>query len=287
VISGFIMWTVASNAAPLPFLANRIKRIAPLYWLVTLAVVVAAFMGASPRMRDEMGIGHVAQSLAFWPHFSPGTKEIWPVLVPGWTLNYEMFFYVVFAACLTIPRSLRVAMMTVIMLVLVELGAVTDPTGAWLITYTSPLMLEFIAGLWIAVAVQREMALPPGLGWFATATGLGGLLILPYREGDALEVTCCIVFATFAIAGIASLDARGLVPKWRAAEFAGNASYSIYLWNGIAVSLAGAVGHLIGLPLFAIVIVAVLGGLAIGSLSYLLIEKPIRQRMSRKPAVAS
>ncbi|MBK9440000.1 MAG: hypothetical protein IPN53_01320 [Comamonadaceae bacterium] len=36
------------------------------------------------------------QSLLFIPHYSasfPGL--VWPLLVPGWTLNYEMCFYAV------------------------------------------------------------------------------------------------------------------------------------------------------------------------------------------------
>jgi len=35
--------------------------------------------------------------MLFVPHYSPQFPgEIWPLLIPGWTLNFEMFFYAVF-----------------------------------------------------------------------------------------------------------------------------------------------------------------------------------------------
>ena len=43
VISGFIMWVTTHDrrTTPLRFMTNRIVRIVPLYWLLTLAVAAA------------------------------------------------------------------------------------------------------------------------------------------------------------------------------------------------------------------------------------------------------
>jgi exopolysaccharide production protein ExoZ len=111
VISGFVMWTTTASRAQTPadFIANRIVRIVPMYWLVTLALVIAAVCVPALFPRLKIDAGHVVASLLFMPSRSPFNGELWPVLVQGWTLNYEMFFYGVFALVLFIPRQLRLA----------------------------------------------------------------------------------------------------------------------------------------------------------------------------------
>ena len=49
VISGFIMWVTTHDrrTTPLQFLTNRIVRIVPLYWLLTLAVAAACLIAPS------------------------------------------------------------------------------------------------------------------------------------------------------------------------------------------------------------------------------------------------
>ena len=96
VISGFVIYL--SNAKGRlgsgEFLKRRIIRIVPLYWLATLAVVAVAVVAPRFFATTTLTAQDVAQSLLFVPAYSaafPG--QIWPVLVPGWSLNYEMFFY--------------------------------------------------------------------------------------------------------------------------------------------------------------------------------------------------
>ncbi|KAK0341504.1 hypothetical protein LTR94_026084, partial [Friedmanniomyces endolithicus] len=161
VISGFIMWTIGARSQSVSaFLLARVKRIVPLYWLATAFMIFAALLGLFPTLREQLTLPHIAASLFFWPHYAPGSGQIWPVLVPGWTLNYEMFFYAVFALAICLPERLRVWAMTLTMVVLVVLGELVRPTSAWLVTYTNPLLLEFIAGIWIAEALRHGRVLP-------------------------------------------------------------------------------------------------------------------------------
>src|SRR5580658_5421280 len=105
VISGFIMWRVTSgrDVTPGAFLWRRVTRVAPLYWLTTLAVLAAALVwpGFLPEVRP--GWRHLALSLAFIPHLDPRGLPF-PTLPPGWTLDYEALFYLTFAAALAGPR---------------------------------------------------------------------------------------------------------------------------------------------------------------------------------------
>src|SRR5450432_1983294 len=73
VISGVIMWWVTADGpvGPWAFLWRRLTRVAPLYWLMTLAVAAGALV--SPAFLPEVLLGsrHLALSLAFIPHFDP------------------------------------------------------------------------------------------------------------------------------------------------------------------------------------------------------------------------
>ena len=111
VISGFIMWVTTHDrrTTPLQFLTNRIVRIVPLYWLLTLTVAAACLIAPSLFRGVVLAPEHVVKSLFFIPDFYPGMPtHIWPLLLPGWTLNYEMIFYVVFAVALLLPRHLMI-----------------------------------------------------------------------------------------------------------------------------------------------------------------------------------
>jgi exopolysaccharide production protein ExoZ len=127
---------------------NRIKRIVPLYWLATLAMVACAI--AAPALFKTLRWDGEAlvKSLLFVPYYSLSFPDkVEPLLVPGWSLNYEMFFYVMFAAVLLVGRNWRVPLMVGVMAGLVTIGLVWHPKAAALATYTSPRLLEFGAGM--------------------------------------------------------------------------------------------------------------------------------------------
>ena len=109
VISGFIMVVTTSRTefTPQKFFLLRSIRVVPLYWLATLAwiaykVFEHSFQGVYPAA--------IAKSLLFIPYSSPGfPRGVWPILANGWTLNYEMFFYALFALSLAAPARVRLA----------------------------------------------------------------------------------------------------------------------------------------------------------------------------------
>jgi exopolysaccharide production protein ExoZ len=58
-------------------------------------MVAGGILGLFPNLM--LTTQHIVASLFFIPVRSPSSGEIWPVLVQGWTLNFEMFFYLIFA----------------------------------------------------------------------------------------------------------------------------------------------------------------------------------------------
>ncbi|HLY79167.1 MAG TPA: acyltransferase, partial [Caulobacteraceae bacterium] len=108
VISGFIIWTVGSGeeASPGVFVWRRLTRVAPAYWLATGAVIALATLWPTLLRQVTLSPAHVALSLAFIQHIDPRGLPF-PVLPPGWSLNYEAVFYGLFTLVLFAPAALR------------------------------------------------------------------------------------------------------------------------------------------------------------------------------------
>lgn len=160
VISGFIMvvTTAGSSITPTQFWSRRIARVVPIYWLLTLLMVCVAL--AAPGLFKTLRIEplKLVQSLLFIPHFSASFPAFaWPVLVPGWTLNFEMFFYAVFGASLIVPLRWRLWVVSIFFLGLAAIGMLLGPfESAVARTYTSPMLVEFVAGALIGARWTRQ-----------------------------------------------------------------------------------------------------------------------------------
>jgi exopolysaccharide production protein ExoZ len=117
VVSGFVMWqvTAAKPHTPGSFLDRRIRRIVPLYWTsIVLVVCLVHLFGVRPLgATDE--IVPVIKSMLFVPYFN-ANGSMGPVVSPGWTLNYEMFFYVIFAVSLLFSAGFRFLFLAAIFL---------------------------------------------------------------------------------------------------------------------------------------------------------------------------
>lgn len=287
-ISGFIMWVVTARGElkPWVFLKRRVVRIVPLYWLVTLAT--AALAVAAPRLFPAMRptLSHVVQSLLFVPHADPD-GQTYPLLVPGWTLNYEAFFYLVFAAALFAAARARAVLVTVALGALVMLRPLLAHAGPAAATYTDPLMLEFVAGVWLGVAWTHGRLLPAWLGWLAVGVGvcafaaleLGGVDVASWRAaGWGLP-------AFLIVAGSVSVERAGRMPKLGALERLGDASYALYLVHGLVVSAAARALEIVHLRSpWVIATCAIVAGLLAGLAAHRGIERPLLSLFRRRSA---
>ena len=285
VVSGFIMWTIAQArpVAPARFLRERLERIAPVYWIATVVMVGGALFGLFPNLK--LTLGHVLGSLFFVPHRSPSTGEIWPVLVQGWTLNYEMFFYAVFAATLLLPSRRRLAALASVLVGLVALGSLLESGNPLLATYTDPIILEFLLGALIGKAWTDEKIATPTTGLalvlvaflcfaFVGATGAG---FTPWVFGPA---------AAALVIGTLALERGGLIEGFRPAAYLGDASYSIYLWHSFAISVVAKLAAMLSLPVLVALPLAVAAGVGVGVGAYEMIEKPIARAFKNRRRAA-
>ncbi len=240
VISGFIMLVTSKRSTPGEFVVRRIIRIVPLYWLLTLAIVVAFLLRPTLFPRTTLSLASVIQSLLFVPYINPGFGgELVPILYPGWTLNFEMYFYAIFALVLFSPLRFRVALNGLVFFVLLALRYLyvtnLDDTHSLTSFYTSPKIFEFWSGMIIgAMYLNGQLRISVPYGAMGIVSGFLILLFnfnslpLPYRTWGNSTLAYLLPAALIVLCALASESARIRAPN-RFLTLLGDASYSIYL----------------------------------------------------------
>lgn len=239
VISGFIIYFASRVAATAPtgwaiFLRQRFIRVAPMYFLATALMVGVLLVFPAGLKEARLDWHQIVSSFFFWPYERYDGRTA-PILSLGWTLNYEMFFYLVFAACLPLTGRAAKWACVIVIVALVVIGAtVPADAPAALRFWTSNIMLEFAAGILIAVAYERfQGALAqPVLAFLLIAIGLVLLYVLntpPKPLAYARAVTAGIPAAMIVLGATvfwpSALERR--VPPWLVAM--GDSSYALYL----------------------------------------------------------
>ena len=288
VISGFIMVVTTSGGrvTPLEFWRRRIVRVVPLYWLLTLLMVAVALVAPGLFKTLKVQASTLIQSLLFIPHFSQSFPGIvWPLLVPGWTLNFEMFFYLVFGLVLFLPERRRLLPLVAFFVALTAIGLVFGPfASAAAQTYTNPMLLEFAAGASIgAWWLSGRWRLPSSTSWLLIGAGFVLLLL---RDREPLGTSTQIVGAVLVVVG--ALDARFAEWKSPLLQALGDSSYSLYLTHIFTLGALRVVwGHVLTAPpTLAATIVFMLLSLVVcaaaGWLLYRWVEAPLLARLNRR-----
>lgn len=154
VISGFIMvYTTRKITDKNPkknvkdFLIKRIIRIVPLYFLLTVAWMVIG--------RDVMHyfspeiFPRTWHSFLFLPY-----SEAPPVLFQGWSLNYEMFFYLIFAVSFFLKNK-RYFFVLSFFAAAITVGQFFHPKNAVLAMIFAFVNIHFLIGVLIGLTIEQ------------------------------------------------------------------------------------------------------------------------------------
>lgn len=291
VISGFIIVHAARPLYGVPggwrrFLAHRIARLVPLYWLASalyLGIVLVAPNLLSNAGRGLAEPGFVVASFLFWPVLDPEGRAQ-PLYSLGWTLQCEMAFYLLFALALAMGQGRRGAF-AVVACALCLLGAVhllapdlPMPLAFW----AAPIGLEFVLGAAIGVARAEGLRLSILPRSVLALAGLSLLAVAP--EPDAL--TRPLVFGVpamllVAAAGLGAPDGEetgGLIRRLMIRL--GDASYAIYLVHPFVLRAARAAvaGLPLSVPPSAAMALMIALAAAAGVLVHRTIERPLVRR---------
>ena len=303
VISGFIMvWIAGDLPAGLrtagKFLFSRVLRIYPLWWVfATITAGAYAFVlfgvpwDADAVGRDATeGIIHLVKSYLLIP------QDTLPVLFLGWTLIHEMYFYVVFAGILMLPKSYRMpacALWAAIILAATITQATGFHAGSWISLALFPLTLEFLMGAAVAWLLKAGLV---QLRWPALIIG-GIWLLVAARVVDFNTPTPSLpTLRTFAFGPAFALLVYAAVTFEQSSEFGrhipkalvrlGDWSYSLYLSHLLVLSAVGQLyfgsfGREGYVDNFIFVILSASLAIAISGLSFTFFERPLSRASHR------
>lgn len=263
VISGFIMVYIqhAKPKTPAVFFANRITRIVPLYW--TLNLVLVLMLLAIPNLFKELIISTkwILSSLFFISRVA-GFET--PLIFPGWTLELEMFFYLLFAVSLFARHQFKSFVITAVLIIMaVSLAGLNR------------VALEFIFGMLLGLIYINSTG-PARSGRFFLILGTSLLLSTIWIVAD-FEIARFIVFGVpSALIVYGAINVGQLRKGW--ATTLGDASYSIYLVQMFSIPAFYKLVRLSGTGTVNTDLLAIsclVATCVAGLLTYLLLEKRI------------
>lgn len=235
VISGFIMVYVSGRDFTKPgaawtFLRRRLIRIVPLYWTLTTIMLIVGLLLPQLLAIPVGSFQYVASSYLFIPEWRVGAPmpEIRPLLALGWTLNYEMLFYVTLAGVMFLPVRRAIAVLTLVFTAAVTARLTLPIQQTQLLFWSDPIILEFLLGCYLALARQAGWRLPAPAALVLAAAGIAGLLS---NSGGTAELRPFMVGLP-ALMLVAAAALGPTLPKLAPTRFAillGDASYALYL----------------------------------------------------------
>ncbi len=288
VISGFVMVTVTRGKfrdfrKAAIFMYRRLSRIYPLYWFYTL-LVLAVFLIHPSWVNSKQGSNtNILESFLLIP------SHYLPLVMVGWTLIHEIYFYIIFSFVLLFSSEKKMPAVLVFWGLIVVCGdvffTVTIPTFRILF---HPLTLEFIGGCFLAIVYHRQvLTLKPTifvfLALFALTASVTGYYAFTVVTGEiepmywwrilifgvpALVIVYCLINA----------ERNGYVAN-RYLIKTGDASYSIYLSHILSLGVVGRVWGLFSvnglLDNIIVLPLALAFVITVGVASYSMVEKPL------------
>lgn len=253
VISGFIIFFVTEKSQD-HFLLKRVIRIVPLYWLATFAI--AALTIAKPDVFNQsvFEVTHLIKSLFFIPHYNE-TQGLRPLLSLGWTLNYEMMFYLIFAIAMRVSHKHRFEVASLFLVLLWGLANILPlDEQAGFLFFKKSIFLEFIFGM----AIARYLASQKFDHTLTTLVGIGAALCLFFYVTLWLPTGIRIIDNGIpaAILFCACLLGENIFQRHAStraiSSFGGNISFALYLSHIYFIGLFARLLDLQGAALWAI-----------------------------------
>lgn len=297
-ISGFVMVIATSGHSRGPlaakdFMVARLARIVPMYWILTSLML--AMLWVVPNLKHfEFTATEILDSYLFVPYEVEGEGNVYPVLYVGWTLIYEMFFYLVFAISICFPeRAVRWALPA--FFVVLSVLSLTRPTPYIYRFLTSPLLLEFVFGCMFAWVYRSGYRLSkPGFAALIAIGVIGFFVLTPSASMDYRVLTAGIP-AALLVSGAVLWESAGGWAGGSWLPIIGDSSYSLYLLQaftipGFARLFSGVDKHRI-LPGDVACLLIVSATIVVSMIVYRVVERRIdvkmralRRRVLTRPA---
>jgi exopolysaccharide production protein ExoZ len=283
VISGFVMALTSRNLVGQvggwhQFMCFRLIRIVPLYWALN-ALKIAMLVVFPVHIFAKPDVWNIIFSLLFIPSKN-SIGEVEAFYGVGWTLNFEMFFYVIFALAL----FLRVRVLWFVSAVLLPVAALSVlrqehwPAVTYLLNI---LVLNFLWGMLIAELVIKKFHIRNIFAWILIGFSLMIIFLLPDLKWSlGLQYAALVAGVVFLEPVIGKKIPKVLIDG-------GNASYALYLVHPLVGVLVSIILAKLGFSsVWCAMLLIVLVCLLVSSLVYTYFERPVsvylKQRFSNK-----
>ncbi|MFD0697780.1 acyltransferase family protein [Paenibacillus sp. GCM10027628] len=244
VLTGFLLFSaygsrIGSKMTILPYLSNRLIRIYPFYWLITLIVLPVYFLVPSFGYGYETHKDTIIRSLLLLP------QAHGPILPVAWSLSYFLLFYLLFSLIMAIgkkPAYLFASIWMILTLCHVLnvplIGADID-RHFYLNFLFSEVNLEFAVGCLLAKWMQQHrsyhyklLLIVGALGFFLIWLN-NKYAVVPFHD-----YLLYVIPATFVLLGAASVPDQLRLTRWvQVLGKLGNASYTILLTHLLFISI--------------------------------------------------
>lgn len=294
VLSGVVI-TIAMqqhNRTPAAFFMRRAIRVVPMYWIALTTVGLMLVAGLSPLgvQAADATFANMLRSMFFIP-FERAHGAVMPLLGVGWTLNYEMFFYAIFAGIMVLAPEKRQLATIAVMISLALIGAVLKPSWIVVSFYTNPILLEFAAGVALAQLWGRSSGKGDRvIGGALLIAGISLLVLQATYEGfnhvSPYRALAFGVPAVLCVAGAMLLERGGLCLRAPFVILLGAASYALYLFHAIVLQCVDVLSRAAGLDDSSIPVALAIAGLGfvlsqvVAVVVHLRIEKPLTTLLS-------
>ena len=290
VISGFVIATVTrgqfqSLSKAGRFIFQRVTRIYPPYWFYSTLVLIIWLY--KPEMVNA-GQGHQINLLA---SFLIIPQDLLPLVMVGWTLIHEMYFYIVITVMMPIiPERIFPVFLMLWMLIVIggSLYFMTNVNGDYSATVRvifHPLTLDFIGGAAVALLLNSRIRNTDHVIIFIIISVFLCSIIWFNIDQSTLKIEGWLRILLFGIPSFlvvyaavrAEINGTARFPKIMIKI--GDASYSIYLSHVLVLSALGRIwakmtttGAIVHIVMLAVMLLATI---SVGLLSYRWIETPI------------
>lgn len=274
-ISGFIMMYV-THISTERFMIKRLIRIVPLYYFITFVTYMGVLLYPEMFENTSADISYLIKSCLFLTPMFGGADK--PLVKVGWTLNYEMLFYVIIWIAMHINKKYRGVIASCIIIALVITGRIVNVDNV--------IMIEFIYGI-AAYEILKNIDYYKcfsGNGIRAVlciiATSMYGFMVAVKYMPCMDSITRIICYGVPAFILYICIFIAGFNKKIPAiCVYLGNISYSIYLLHYFIARLFNRYGGNMSKPFIIVAVVIIT--IACSSVCYNIFEKKIDRLLRR------
>lgn len=291
VISGFVMaMVIADGQSPRTFAVSRLARIVPLYWILTTCLLVVAVLTPQLLNSTTANVGNYLKSLFFIPYFKEN-GQLHPMLTVGWTLNYEMFFYLCIWFSLLIDRRFYIPLILMALAAAyIGLGKNTE-SKVLAGFFGNGLLFEFFFGM-LAYEIHKKNTLKNFAGVVLILAASASYALMAAAEVCHWNVARVYMYGLPSVVLVLSMTALEGASLMKNSALAGvsaaigDASYATYLSHYYVVEGV----RKIAFQRFKLidpytpfgVFVVVGSSLAVGHFIYVLCDKPLSLYFKKK-----